>query len=181
MEKYKPNNRDEFILEEYKWIRGFVRKEYGDFVSASDQSDLRHEGVAALCQIYDKLAARPARFDSRDEFLFYVKAVVRNAVRDFVLRERSRFDISLFKLRRHLRENDLELGEFMIDIGDQYAYQAIISTDRDEEKAHFRRQRRLSLLSEVEKSGRGMSLDECREVLKKVVVEYKKHLEDNAA
>jgi hypothetical protein len=181
---YQTPDKDAIILEMRPWIAGFVSKEYGH-VDSMDQEDIVQEGCLALIQIVAKLST--PRFKNVEEYTFYVKAVVRNSIRDYVLRLRSKFDISLYKLRRelkcgcpgrpkfHLPEcTKKELGDYMTAVGSEY-------TDAQDEEAENpiewgKRQRRLSLLSEVRKSGRGMLPAECQTVLCAVLEEYKAHL-----
>jgi hypothetical protein len=217
---YQPTDKDATILDLKPWIHGFVLKEYGH-VDPMDQEDIVQEGCLALIQIVAKLDSQPPRFKNEEEYTFYVKAVVRNSIRDYILKLRSKFDISLYKLRRelkcgcpgrpryHLSEcTKKELGEFMTNVGDEFAeaqgasrqhhqrnnraYPDRLSgtgmtgsalleeeVEAEDPAAWEQRQRRLSLLSEVRKSGRGMSPEQCQEVLGSVLEEYKKHLAED--
>lgn len=177
LEKFQPKDRDAFVMELYPWVKGFVQKEYGRFLNPSDLSDLRHEGLIALMGITDKLMVGEPRFLEK-EFMFYVKAVVRNAIRDTSLTNSARFDISLFKLRRHLKESDQELGEFMGDISNSYSNHHTSVHIPEETEDEVSRQVRLSLLSKIERNGRDMPIEECRQILFDVVQEYKKHLDE---
>lgn len=171
---YAPSDTEAVVLELRSWIAGFVQKEYGTHVDPQDQQDLVQEGCLSLLIIVQKLAKKPPRFTSEDEYTFYVKAVVRNAVRDYIIKYRSRFEISLYKLRKHKRETGQELGEFMTDVGDEFAY---LHDEAAEDPAAWEtRQRRLSLLSEIRKSGRGMSDAERQETLARILREYRTHL-----
>ena len=189
MSLYVPPPRDEVVLELRPWISGFVLKEYGTHVDPNDQVDLVQEGCLSLLQIVAKLEEQAPRFNNKDEYLYYVKQVVRNSIRDYVLRMRSRFEISLYKLRRELRCDcphaprwhtaecsKPTLGAYMTGVGDDFAY------TQDEESEDpgewLTRQRRLSLLSAIRKNGRGMSLEDCQVALASVLKEYKKHLMD---
>lgn len=174
---FQPKDRDKFLLELYPWVKGFVQKEYGRFLNPSDLSDLRHEGMIGLMIITDRLMKGEPRFLEK-EFMFYVKAVVRNAIRDYSLTNSARFGISLFKLRRHLKDSDQELGEFMGDIGISFASHSRSVHVPEEDTLENTRQTRLSLLSTLDKNGRDMPLDECRKILFDVVQEYKKHREE---
>lgn len=176
-EKFQPKDRDAFVMDLYPWVKGFVQKEYGRFLNPSDLSDLRHDGLIALMGITDKLMQGEPRFLEK-EFLFYVKAVVRNAIRDTSLTNSSRFDISLFKLRRHLKESEQELGEFMGDISTSYTNHQSAVHVPEETQDEASRQVRLSLLSSLERNGRDMTIEECRKILFDVVQEYKKHLDE---
>jgi hypothetical protein len=170
---FRPTDRDEIILELRPWITGFITKEYGH-VDPNDQADLAQEGCLRLIEIVNALEKKPARFNNKEEYVFYVKACVRNSVRDYILKLRSKFDISLYKLRRQLRENEQELGDFMVAVGDDFAH---LAEEEAEDPAEWQtRQQRLSLLSGIRKSGRGMDRDECLHILGEVMVEYKRHL-----
>lgn len=173
MALYQPPDNETVILELRPWISGFVLKEYGH-VDHSDQGDLAQEGCLRLIEIVSDLGRKPLRFRNKEEYVFYVKACVRNSVRDYILKLRSRFDISLYKLRRQLRENDQELGDFMTTVGDDFAH--LVDEEAEDPREWQARQRRLSLLSSVRKSGRGMDVKECQESLGKVLIEYKRHL-----
>lgn len=173
MPLFRPTDKNEIILELRPWINGFVLKEY-NHVDPSDQGDLAQEGCLRLIEIVNQLESKPARFPSKEEYVFYVKACVRHAIRDYILKLRSKFDISLYKLRRQLRENDQELGDFMTHVGDDYAH---LSEEEAEDPTDWeKRQRRLSLLAGVRKSGRGMPQEESQQVLGEVLHEYKRHL-----
>lgn len=172
------------------WIKGFVQKEYS-YLDTDDQNDLVQEGCLNLIQIVNKITPN---FKTKNDFHFYIKAAVRNAIRDYIYKLRSRFDISLYKLRRHLRQTDQTLSDFMENISQEYFYLSeqpegnkwphlgrtgrigTIGIPHDFEWASDEdsRQRRLSMLSQVEKSGRTMSLEECRKVLQEVIREVKK-------
>ena len=176
MDPFVLDNESDLINELYPWIEGFVLKEYGTHVDAQDRQDLVQEGCMSLLIIAAKIREKPPRFYSKEEYIFYVKAVVRNAVRDYILRFRSRFDISLYKLRRHLHKHKMEqtLGSFMEDIGDGFAY--LQDKETEDPKEWFTRQKRLSLLGVVRKGGSGMSIQECQGALANVLVEYKNFL-----
>ena len=187
---YTPPDNDTVVLEIQPWITGFVLKEYGH-VDPHDRDDIAQEGCLSLLQIVQKLNSQPPRFVTKDEYLFYVKAVVRNAIRDYILKLRSRFDISLYKLRRELKcacpgrpKHHLEactkkeLGEFMTSIGDEFAVEQDEAAEDPTEWAV--RQRRLSLLSGIHKSGRGMNVTECQSILGKVLQEYRRYLHDES-
>lgn len=184
---YHPPDRDTIILELKPWITGFVLKEYGH-VDPMDQEDIVQEGCLALIQIIGKLDGQAPRFRNAEEYTFYVKAVVRNSIRDYILRLRSKFDISLYKLRRQLRCEcparpkyhlegctKTELGNFMSSVGDEFA-EAHGEEEAEDPHEWEKRQRRLSLLSNIRKSGRGMEPGECQEILGSVLEEYKQHL-----
>lgn len=171
---YTPPPRDEVVVELRPWIVGFVQKEYGAHVDPQDQQDLVQEGCVSLLLIAAKLEEKAPRFPTRDQWTFYVKQVVRNAIRDYIIKYRSRFEISLYKLRKHKRETGQELGEFMTDVGDEYIY--LQDEEAEQPDVWLRRQRRLSLLSEVRKSGRGMSAEERQKALAEVLKEYRTHL-----
>lgn len=173
--KYQIKTREEVAEELAPWIAGFVKKEYGTHVDPSDQQDLVQEGLMSLIGIVDKLRARPPRFGAKDEFIFYVKAVVRNAIRDYIIKFRSRFEISLYKYRQHKRETGQELGEFMSDVGDEFAY--LQDEHADDPGEWQTKQRRLSLLSMVEKNGRGMEVHTQQQLLAQVLQEYREFLE----
>lgn len=170
--KYKPPGKEEVILELRPWIQGFVLKEYRTHVDPNDQADLVQEGCLSLIQIVTKLEEQPLRFTSKDEYIFYVKAVVRNSIRDYILRLRSKFGISLYKLRR--RQADQTIGDFMNNVGDEYAY--VQEEEADDPGEWLTRQCRLSLLSRVTKNGRGMDIDDCQVILVDVIKEYKRFL-----
>lgn len=176
MDQFVPGSGNDLVTELYPWIEGFVLKEYGTHVDAQDRQDLVQEGCMTLLSIADRIAKRPPRFHTKDEYVFYVKAVVRNAIRDYILRFRSRFDISLYKLRRHLHKHKMEqtLGSFMEDIGDGFAY--LQETETEDPKEWITRQKRLSLLGAVRKGGVGMPIAECQKALGEVLAEYKEHL-----
>jgi DNA-directed RNA polymerase specialized sigma subunit len=187
---YRPAEREATILELKPWIVGFVQKEYGH-VDPQDQEDIVQEGCLALIQIVGKLDEAPPRFRSAEEYVFYVKAVVRNSIRDYILKLRSKFDISLYKLRRQLRCDcpnrpkyhlesctKTELGNFMSAVGDEFA-EAHGEEEAEDPHDWEKRQRRLSLLSNIRKSGRGMKQEECQEILGSVLEEYKQHLAED--
>jgi len=214
---YRPPDNDTVVLEIQPWITGFVLKEYGH-VDPHDRDDIAQEGCLSLLQIVKKLGEQTPRFATKDEYLFYVKAVVRNAIRDYILKLRSRFDISLYKLRRELKcecpgrpKHHLEsctkreLGEFMTDVGNEFAETQGITRPRrrgdtrphrlsgtgmtgsalsdyeaeaEDPREWETRQRRLSLLSGIHKSGRGMNVTECQSILGKVLQEYRRYLHD---
>ena len=173
MALFRPKDKNDIILELRPWIVGFVTKEYSH-VDPSDQADLAQEGSLRLIEIVASLESKPPRFNSKDEYVFYVKACVRNSIRDYILKLRSKFDISLYKLRRQLRENDQELGDFMVAVGDGFAQLA--DEEAEDPREWETRQRRLSMLSGIRKSGRGMPREECLAVLGEVIREYRKHL-----
>lgn len=175
MALFRPTDRNDIILELRPWITGFITKEYGH-VDPNDQSDLAQEGCLRLIEIVAALESKPARFASKEEYVFYVKACVRNSVRDYILKLRSKFDISLYKLRRQLRENDQELGDFMVAVGDDFAH--LVEEEAEDPGEWNTRQRRLSLLSGIRKSGRGMDREECLKILGDVLVEYRRHLNE---
>jgi DNA-directed RNA polymerase specialized sigma24 family protein len=184
---FRPSDKNEIILELRPWISGFALKEYGH-VDPQDREDIAQEGCLRLIEIVNDLERKPERFVSKEEYIFYVKACVRNSVRDYILKLRSKFDISLYKLRRELRcecpnrpryHLDIctkkELGDFMTAVGDEFAG---FHAEEEAEDPHEweRRQRRLSLLAGVRKSGRGMGPEECQRVLGEVLHEFKRHL-----
>lgn len=170
---YRPIDRDHIILELRPWVNGFVTKEYSH-VDPSDQADLVQEGCLRLIEIVAKIESEEPRFAKKDEYVFYVKACVRNSIRDYILKLRSKFDISLYKLRRQLRENEQELGDFMSTVGEDFAH--LVEEEAEDPTEWSTRQRRLSMLAALKKSGRGMEPAECLELLSNVIGEYRRHL-----
>lgn len=204
---YTKEVRDRIIINLRPWIKGFITKEYG-YLNRYDQEDLAQDGCTALVWIVDRLHQTKRKFPSKDEYFYYVKQVVRNAVRDVALKSHSRFDISLFKLRRalkehglpeyerykeemlrigvtpkpvekFLRENKQALGDFVTEIGNSYTY---VTEDKSMDAIgtyeHLNRERLLSLLSQARKGGRELSLDECKKLLKETIKEYKDSLKN---
>lgn len=153
------------------WIKGFIQKEY-NFLDPNDQVDLEQEAALQLVQIYNKLVGS-TRFKAESEYMFYVKAVVRNSIRDYILKSRSKFGISLYKLRRHKRQTEQSLTEFFTDVGDQHSYVSVESISMDEMDQAQRHQRRLDILSRVPKGGKGLTKGECQHILRLVLKEMK--------
>ena len=169
-------DKESAVKELRPWIRGFIQKEYS-FLCKDDQEDLEQEGALHLIQIVGKLEGQ-TRFKNKEEYLFYVKATVRNGVRDYALKEESRFGISLYKLRRHRKESGQGVGDFMTGVGEAY-----VRTKDEMESIEDRldseiQSRRLSLLSQARKGGRELTLVECRALLFKIIQEYKSHHRD---
>jgi hypothetical protein len=157
------------MVEELRpWIKGFVGKEYS-FLESPDQEELEQDGCLSLLLAVRKLNQKPDRFPTKEEYVLYVKAMVRNAVRDCVLKLKSRFNISLFKLRRHLREKDTSLNEYMATIGEDYGYIANKTQSLEDVFAQESREQLLGLLSPARKGCKGMTIPECRVLLKEVI------------
>lgn len=161
-------DEEEMILELRPWVKGFVGKEY-NFLNIQDQEELEQEGCLSLLLAVRKLNKKPPRFPSREEYVLYVKAMVRNAVRDCVLKLKSRFNISLFKLRRHLREQDTTLNEYMVSIGEEYEYVSNKEESMEDVFAREGRERLLTLLSPARKGCKGMTAEDCRGLLHEVI------------
>lgn len=171
---YLPPSEAILVDQLHDWVRNFVQKEYS-FLDQFDRQDLIQEGLLNLVNIIRRLAARPPRFNSETEYLFYVKAVVRNGVRDYVLKLRSKFDISLYKLRQHLKATEQSHTDFMGTIGDEYKYlkeDVVFPEDREEIRI---RNRRLAILQDFDKYGRDLSIVECRQKLAEVIREVQAH------
>lgn len=168
MAKFIAPTEDEIVSELRPWVRGFISKEY-NFLEFHDQEDLVQEGCLNLLLSVRKLAVRSPTFPCREEYMLYVKAMVRNAVRDCVLKLRCRFNISLFKLRRQLREQDTTLSEYMTDIGDNYRYVTDVFDSMDDQFERHGREDLLTVLSPARKGCKGMSVEECRELLRNVI------------
>lgn len=158
------------------WLRGFIHKEYGKHANVDDFDDLEQEGYTKLIELLTAMAKKPNRFQNEEEYYFYIKAVMRNAIRDYMLKFRSRFGISLFKLRREIKGNDdqvgQQLGDLMHSIGEQFVAQSDLYTEDPTEYAI--RQRRLSLLSIATKNCRDLDLAASQKLLLDVIEEYKK-------
>src|SRR6266478_8148512 len=160
------------------WLKGFIQKEYGKHTNPDDKADLEQEGYLSLLALLSKMESSTTRLSSEEEFYFYIKAVVRNAIRDYILKFRSRFGISLFKLRRELKGKDdtehLEkrLGDFMHTVGEEFTYLA--ETESEDPEDYSRRQRRLSILSKAGKSCRELDIEQSQSLLMEVIGEYKK-------
>lgn len=185
MGKYIPPAKDQIAIAIQPWLRGFIQKEYGSHTNPDDRADLEQEGLVSLLTLLSKMDGQPPRFNSEEEFQFYVKAVIRNAIRDYILKFRSRFGISLFKLRRELKgktpaanesdddTSERRLGEFMNAVGEQYTY--LCGGDEAEDLAEQEiLQRRLSLLSRATKNCRELDNDESKKLLFDVIEEYKR-------
>lgn len=168
MAKFIVPTEEEIILELRPWVRGFVSKEY-NFLEHHDQEELEQEGCLSLLISVRKLVVRSPEFPCREEYVLYVKAMVRNAVRDCVLKLRSRFNISLFKLRRKLREQDTTLNEYMTIIGDEYGYITDVPESMEDQFERHGREELLAVLSPARKGCKGMSVEECRELLRSVI------------
>lgn len=175
-EKYAPPGKDETITKITPWLKGFIQKEYGTHANKDDFHDLEQEGYMSLLQLLKHMEGKPNRFNNEEEYYFYVKAVIRHAIRDYMLKFRSRFGISLFKLRRELKDNDerpgQELGDFMHSISEEFAYLSDEQTEDPNEYAT--RQHRLSLLSRATKNCRDMDVEESKQLLLEVIEEYKR-------
>jgi len=163
------------------WLRGFIHKEYATHTNPDDRADLEQEGYLSLLNLLAKMNQQPPRFDSEEEFYFYIKAVIRNAIRDYILKFRSRFGISLFKLRRELKGKDetvneekieKRLGDFMRMVGEEFVY--LVEGFELDPTEYAIRQRRLSLLSRAERNCRDLDLEDSKKLLFDVIEEYKK-------
>jgi len=159
---------EELVLELRPWIKGFVSKEYS-FLDTPDQEELEQEGCLSLILAGRKLAQKPDRFPNREEYTLYIKAMVRNAIRDCVLKLRSKFCISLFKLRRYLKEQDTSLNEYMTSIGEEYNYSTDFSESLEDVLSQENREKLLGLLSPARKGCKDMSIEECRQLLQDVI------------
>lgn len=182
MGKYIPPDKETIVSAIQPWLRGFIQKEYGSHTNPDDRLDLEQEGLVSLLHLLARMEGNPPRFNSEDEFQYYIKAVIRNAIRDYILKFRSRFGISLFKLRRELKgkapledddSSDRRLGEFMNTVGEQYTY--LCGGEEAEDPAEQETtQRRLSLLARATKNCRELDIDESKKLLFDVIEEYKR-------
>lgn len=169
-----PPSEQETVQNLKDWVKNFVQKEYS-YLDPFDRQDLVQEGLLNLVSIYRRLAARPPRFISENEYLFYVKAVVRNGIRDYALNLRSRFGISLYKLRQHIKTTGQGHTDFMGAIGDEYKYirdGLVFPEDREE---YLQRDARLNMLQVFHKYGRDMTVEDCRIRLAEVIREVQFH------
>lgn len=180
--KYRPPAPEEIIEVLKPWLKGFIHKEYGTHTNPDDRADLEQEGYLSLLNFLQKINKHPPRFVSEEEFYLYVRAVVRNAIRDYILKFRSRFGISLFKLRKELKgeilnnDNDSKdkiekrLGDFMNSVGEEYVYS---SQPPEEDFIDYAiKQRRLDLLSQA-RNRQDLNLEQSRNLLFEIINEYK--------
>lgn len=160
----------------YAWLVGFVRREYSH-VSSSDMEDLIQEGCIKIIEVVKDLqntngTRRTPALQSKQEYVLYIKACSRHAIRDYILKLRSRFGISLFKLRKQLKQSDQDLNEYMSGIGNEYL-QAYIAQNESDHAENEVRQYRLDLLSRIQNRGITDSLESNRQYLASVIHEYR--------
>jgi len=177
--KFIPPDKNTIVANINPWLKGFIHKEYGTHTNPDDRADLEQEGYVNLLNLLAKMDKQPPRFDSEEDFYFYIKAVIRNAIRDYILKFRSRFGISLFKLRRELKgkdetDNKIEkrLGDFMNSVGEEYVY--LTESPIEDSIEYSVRQRRLSLLSQAAHNCRDLAPEDAKKLLFDVIEEYKK-------
>lgn len=161
------------------WLSGFVRKEYVH-LPPQEIEDLVQVGCVKFIEIakelHEKVKNSNTTIGSKNECVLYLKACARHAIRDYILRDRSRFNVSLFKLRKHLKKTNQELNEYMTEIERDYVFSLSDIEDWETEEEKTTRQVRLDILSQVKKHGIGISVEQNRKTLKMVIDEYRSHL-----
>lgn len=172
---------DETLETLRSWLRGFIRKEYGAHVHSDDLLDFEQEGCAAIVNWITNSRTAFGKFKDVEEYYFYAKAVARNAIRDYDLKYFSRFNISLFKLRRELKKmaasdeyiknpHRQRLGDYMHRLGVEYTDRVTGESSEVIEAAIL--QNRLDLLSHM--SDPNLTDVERKVILVHVICEYKR-------
>lgn len=171
---------DDTCLAIKPWLKGFIRKEYGNHVHSDDLLDLEQEGFTSIVNWVTNSRTGFDRFHSVEEYFFYAKQIARNAIRDYTLKYNARFSISLFKLRRVLKQMAAEegyiknphrqrLGDYMHRLGSEYSDRI---NGEDPEVVAAIREQRLDILSHM--SDPDITDSERRAILKHMVREFRR-------
>jgi len=155
------------------WLQGFVNKEYS-FLDKTDREDLIQDGYIRILEIYKTIDQQ--RFDTYEKYIYYLRACTRHAIRDAILRTRSRFKLSLHKLRQQLREKD-GLHEVMGSIEEtflqkKYPNNAFINDDIQElTKQHW-----LNILQDFFLVKKKKDIALLQKEFRRIIDEYKNYL-----
>lgn len=180
-EPFVPPSVDDTLVTLKSWLRGFIRKEYGAHVHSDDLLDFEQEGCAAIVNWLTHSRTGFDKFRSVDDYYYYAKQIARNAIRDYDLKYFSKFNISLFKLRRVLKQMQASeeyirnphrqrLGDYMHRLGVEYTDRVTGESSEAIEAATL--QNRLDLLSHMSDVD---LTDESRSIiLHNVIREYKR-------